>query len=112
MHPEVDRKSVASTDSEAGTGKPVSSEGLDPLRFGDGHSRAGSSHASTPKAGFLRAIRAVAAAFFGVRAREGHEADLAQLRPFQLVVVGLLMAALFVLLLIALVTWVVRPPGN
>jgi hypothetical protein len=61
-----------------------------------------------PGAGLLRAVGAVAASFFGVRGRKEHEADLAQLRPVHLVLVGLLMSLVFVLSLFGLVTLVLR----
>jgi hypothetical protein len=43
-----------------------------------------------------------------VRGSKDHEADLAQLRPVHLVLVGLLMALVFVLSLLGLVTLVLR----
>jgi len=64
--------------------------------------------ALAPGGSVVRAVAAVAASFFGVRGRKGHEADLAQLRPLQLVLTGLLMAAVFVLSLLGLVSLVLR----
>jgi hypothetical protein len=55
----------------------------------------------------LRAFKTVAWSFFGVRQRRGHERDIAELKPQQLIVVGLVCAALFVLVLVGLVDWVV-----
>lgn len=60
-----------------------------------------------PAATFVQTLRTVAWSFFGVRRRLGHEHDVQRLNPVHLVVGGVLGAALFVLLLVALVRWVV-----
>jgi hypothetical protein len=52
-------------------------------------------------------IQAVAWSFFGVRRSADHAQDVARLNPVHLVIAGLLGAALFVLLLVLLVRWVV-----
>ncbi|MCC7042581.1 MAG: DUF2970 domain-containing protein [Burkholderiaceae bacterium] len=54
------------------------------------------------KAGFLDTIKAVGASFFGVRGRRAHERDMARLDPARVVIAGLLAAAIFVLVLVAL----------
>ena len=54
------------------------------------------------KAGFFDTIKAVGASFFGVRGRRAHERDMARLDPARVVIAGLLAAAIFVLVLVAL----------
>jgi hypothetical protein len=54
------------------------------------------------KAGFFDTIKAVGASFFGVRGRRAHEHDMARLDPVRVVVAGVLAAAVFVLVLVAL----------
>lgn len=55
------------------------------------------------KAGFLDTMKAVGASFFGVRGRGAHERDLARLNPVHVIIAGLLLAAVFVLTLVAIV---------
>lgn len=55
------------------------------------------------RVGFLQAIKAVSWAFFGVRKRVGHETD-ARLTPAQVIVTGLILAAIFVGILITVVS--------
>lgn len=62
------------------------------------------------KGAFLRTIKAVLWAFIGLRSRAEFNKDVAQLNPIHLIVVGLLLALLFVLGLLALVNWVVSQP--
>ncbi|GIX23309.1 MAG: DUF2970 domain-containing protein [Caldimonas manganoxidans] len=52
-------------------------------------------------------VKAVAWSFFGVRRSADHAQDVNTLNPLHVVLVGLVLAALFVLGLIALVNWVV-----
>jgi len=52
---------------------------------------------------FIKTVFAVAASFFGVRSSKQHEADIAQLKPLHVVLVGVAMAALFVLSLVLIV---------
>jgi hypothetical protein len=59
------------------------------------------------KGGFLHAVKTIAWAFFGVRGRRGHDTDLARLKPVHVIVVGLLVAAVFVLTLVAIANWAV-----
>jgi hypothetical protein len=59
------------------------------------------------RAGFLQTMRAVAWSFFGVRKRSGYEEDAAQLNPVHVIVAGVIAAALFVLVLLAVVNMVV-----
>lgn len=68
----------------------------------------------TPKpaaqASLLRTIQAVLWAFIGLRKRTEGQQDLEKLNPFHIIGVGILLALLFVLGLIALVNWVVSQP--
>ncbi len=59
------------------------------------------------KASFGQTISAVAWSFFGVRAAKAHENDMARLNPVHVIIAGLLGAALFVLMLVLLVRWVI-----
>jgi hypothetical protein len=66
----------------------------------------------TPKtASPLQVAKAVFWSFLGVRKRSAHESDVAQLKPAQVIVAGLIGAALFVLGLILLVRFVVSRAG-
>ena len=56
---------------------------------------------------FLQTMQAVAWSFFGVRRRRDMSADVERLNPVHLLLGGLIGAALFVLLLVLLVRWVV-----
>jgi len=55
----------------------------------------------------LRTVRAVAWSFFGVRKSRDLERDVAELKPVHVIVVGVALAALFVLALVLLVNWVI-----
>jgi len=55
----------------------------------------------------VRTFKAVAWSFFGVRKGSDYERDVAELKPQQVIVVGILCAALFVLALVFIVKWVV-----
>ncbi|MET0217375.1 MAG: DUF2970 domain-containing protein [Burkholderiales bacterium] len=57
-------------------------------------------------AGPLGAAKAVFWAFFGVRRKGDHERDLASLTPVQVILTGIIAAALFVAGLVLLVTWI------
>ena len=59
----------------------------------------------------LQVAKAVFWSFLGVRKRSAHESDVAQLKPAQVIVAGLIGAALFVLGLILLVRFVVSRAG-
>jgi len=58
------------------------------------------------KASFLQTMRAVAWSFFGVRKSADYEKDVNQLNPVHVVIAGLIGAAIFIGVLIALVSWV------
>jgi hypothetical protein len=55
----------------------------------------------------LRTFKAVAWSFFGVRKASEYEKDVNQLNPVHVIVAGVVAAALFVLVLVVLVKWVV-----
>ncbi len=62
----------------------------------------------TPKsASPLQVAKAVFWSFLGIRARAGHESDMAQLKPAQVIIAGLIAAAIFVLSLVLLVKFIV-----
>jgi hypothetical protein len=54
-----------------------------------------------------RAFKAVAWSFFGVRKRSEHERDVAELKPQHVIVAGIVSAAVFVLLLVVAVKWII-----
>jgi hypothetical protein len=55
----------------------------------------------------LQTFKAVAWSFFGIRRGAGHAEDMQKLNPVHLVIAGLVSGALFVLLLVLLVRWVI-----
>jgi len=55
----------------------------------------------------LQVARAVFWSFLGIRKRAEHEKDLARIRPVQVVIAGLIGAAIFVLSLVLLVKFIV-----
>jgi hypothetical protein len=59
------------------------------------------------KGSLFGTVKAVLWGFLGVRRNADYQDDLAKLNPVHLVVVGLIMAVLFVLGLILIVRWVV-----
>lgn len=64
--------------------------------------------APAPKrAGLLEVAKTVLSAFLGVRRRADHERATARIRPGQVVVVAVILAALFVVTLITVVHMVV-----
>ncbi|MBV8379149.1 MAG: DUF2970 domain-containing protein [Paucibacter sp.] len=56
---------------------------------------------------FWQTIRAVAWSFIGLRRGSGYEEDVKRLNPVHVIVAGVLAAALFVVVLLLLVQWVV-----
>lgn len=58
----------------------------------------------------LRTFQAVLWSFLGIRKGAEYQKDTESLNPFHIIVVGILIALLFVLGLIALVNWVVVQP--
>ena len=63
--------------------------------------------AAARKGSFGQTLRAVAWSFFGVRKSSEHEKDVSQLNPLHVIVAGIVGAAVFVLVLVLLVSWVV-----
>ena len=62
----------------------------------------------SPRRGsFARALGAVAWSFFGVRKSRDLERDAAELKPVHVIVVGIAVAAVFVIGLVLLVNWVI-----
>ncbi|PUE17261.1 DUF2970 domain-containing protein [Limnohabitans sp. MMS-10A-178] len=59
---------------------------------------------------FLRTVQAVLWSFIGLRKNSEGQEDMAKLNPFHVLVVGLCLALIFVVGLIALVNWVVAQP--
>lgn len=59
------------------------------------------------KGSWLGTVKAVLWGFLGVRRNADYQEDIAKLNPLHLVLVGLLMAVLFVISLIFVVRWVV-----
>lgn len=55
----------------------------------------------------LQVAKAVFWSFLGVRKRTAHESDVTQLKPVQVIVAGLIGAAIFVLSLVLLVKFVI-----
>ena len=60
------------------------------------------------KGTFLRAVKAVAWAFLGIRKASDYQEDLGQLSPLHIIAVALVGVALFVAGLMMLVNWVVK----
>lgn len=59
------------------------------------------------KGSLLGTVKAVLWGFLGVRRNADYQDDIAKLNPIHLVVVGLIMALVFVFSLILIVRWVV-----
>lgn len=59
------------------------------------------------KGSLKQTVLAVAWSFLGIRRRADYAKDVAQLNPIHVVVAGVIGAALFVLVLVLLVRWVV-----
>lgn len=60
-----------------------------------------------PRGSIGQTAKAVAWSFFGIRKSSGHAQDVATIKPLHLIVVGLLGGAVFVTVLVLLVSWVV-----
>ncbi|MDM7948548.1 DUF2970 domain-containing protein [Hydrogenophaga sp.] len=60
------------------------------------------------KGSIVGTVKAVLWGFLGVRRQADYQKDIASLNPIHIIVVGVVMALLFVGGLIALVNWVVR----
>ena len=58
------------------------------------------------KGSFVQTLKAVAWSFLGIRRGAGWQEDISRLNPVQVIVVGLVGAALFVGALVLLVSWI------
>ena len=58
------------------------------------------------KATSWQVLKAVLSAFIGIRKRAGHERDIATITPVQVIVMGIIAAAIFVLSLVLLVRYI------
>jgi len=78
----------------------------------DGNGELGSAHDARRErrrpASFKRTLLAVLWSFFGVRKAKDLERDVSELNPLHVVIVGVIVAALFVGVLFALVQWVIK----
>jgi hypothetical protein len=61
-----------------------------------------------PAAGFLRVLGAVFASFLGIRRKAAGERDMVTIKPVHVIIAGVLGAAIFVAVLVALVTMITR----
>lgn len=62
------------------------------------------------KGSLWRTVVAVMWSFVGLRSRKAFQQDIAQLNPIHIIAVGIVLALVFVLGLVALVQWVVAHP--
>jgi hypothetical protein len=60
----------------------------------------------------LAVIKTVLSAFIGIRRRSGHEQEAVQLTPVQIIVTGIIAAAVFVIGLILLVRYIISSAAN
>ncbi len=56
----------------------------------------------------LQALRTVLWSFFGIRSKEGHQADISRLSMTKIIIFGILGAVMFVMSLLILVYFVTR----
>jgi Protein of unknown function (DUF2970) len=63
---------------------------------------------ATPSAGFLRVLAAVFSSFLGIRRKASGERDMVTIKPVHVIVAGLLGAAIFIAILVTLVTMITR----
>ena len=59
-------------------------------------------------AGFLRVLAAVFSGFLGIRRKAAGERDMVSIRPIHVIIAGVLGAAIFVAVVVALVTMITR----
>jgi hypothetical protein len=60
------------------------------------------------KGSFLQVVRAVLWGFFGIRKRSGMSRDVATIKPQHVIIVGVILAAIFVLTLLTVVRIITR----
>ena len=58
------------------------------------------------KASPLQVAKAVLSAFIGIRKRAAHERDVVTITPLQVIITGIIFAAMFVLSLVTLVRYI------
>ena len=66
-----------------------------------------SSNPAARKGSFLQTIQAVGWSFFGVRRSADYAHEVAKLNPVHVIIAGILGAAIFVVTLVMLASWVV-----
>jgi hypothetical protein len=64
-------------------------------------------NAAARKGSLAQTFKAVAWSFFGVRQGSEYEKDVTRLNPLHVIIAGVVTAAVFVLVLVMLVKWVV-----
>ena len=62
--------------------------------------------ATKRKGSFVQTMKAVAWSFFGVRKGVDHEKDVNQLNPVHVIIAGVVGAALFIVVLLLVINWV------
>jgi hypothetical protein len=62
---------------------------------------------TTRKGSLRQTVSAVAWSFLGIRRRADYAKDVAQLNPIHVIVAGIIGAALFVVVLVLLVRWII-----
>lgn len=72
---------------------------------------AGPESATPPQATLRQVVAAVFWSFFGVRKGKAMRQDAVTIRPHQVIIVGVILAALFVFSLLALVRVILRSAG-
>ena len=72
-----------------------------------GHPHSDQEPVTARKGSWLRTAQAVAWSFFGIRRRADYAQDIEKLNPIHVVIAGIVGAALFVVVLVLLVRWVV-----
>ena len=72
-----------------------------------GHPPSDEGPVTARKGSWLQTVQAVAWSFLGIRRRADYAKDLDKLNPIHVVIAGIVGAALFVLVLVLLVRWVV-----
>jgi hypothetical protein len=72
-----------------------------------GHPPSDDGPVTARKGSWLQTAKAVAWSFFGIRRRTDYAKDLENLNPIHVVIAGIVGAALFVVLLMLLVRWII-----
>jgi hypothetical protein len=74
----------------------------------DPHAPPPHSGASPSPAGFLQVLGAVFSSFFGIRKKAAGENDMVSIKPLHVIVAGVLGAAVLVVTLVLLVSYITR----